>query len=321
MIKEEIKFTFNKFKVLRGVANNCIKLKIIVFSYEPDKTDMKTTMKFTFLALLCMGTATGLKAQGIKMPAASSEQTIIQDFGLGRITVKYSRPNTKGRTVFGKMEPYGAVWRTGANSATVITFTEDVTFAGKPVPAGEYALFTIPGKEEWTVILNKTTKQWGAYEYKEADDFLRVRVKAGNGKDKVETFTIDFTDVFPTKAVMQIAWENTIVKVDLTTDIDAKVMASIDEAMKGEKKPYFAAAQYYFENGKDLNKALEWMNAAEVTDPTGPWTKLWKGRMQLKNGDKKGAAESAEAGIKLATEAKIPEYIRLNTELLMQAKK
>jgi len=150
---------------------------------------------------------------------------------------------------------------------------------------------------------------------------LRVRVKAGNGKDKVETFTIGFTDVFPTKAVLQIAWENTIVKVDLTTDIDAKVMASIDEAMKGEKKPYFAAAQYYFENGKDLNKALEWMNAAEVADPTGPWTKLWKGRMQLKNGDKKGAAESAEAGIKLATEAKIPEYIRLNTELQMQAKK
>lgn len=271
--------------------------------------------------MLCLSISAGLNAQGIKMPQASSGQTVIQDFGLGKITVKYSRPNTKGRTVFGELEPYGSVWRTGANSATVISFTEDVTFEGKPVPAGEYALFSIPEKGEWTIILNKTTKQWGAYEYKEADDFLRVKVKAGSNKDKVETFTIGFTNVLPTKAELQLSWGNTVINVNLTTEIDAKVMASIDEAMKGEKKPYFQAAQYYFENGKDLNKAIEWMNAAEIEDPKGPWTRLWKGRMQLKNGDKKGAAESAATGIKLATEMKNPEYIRLNTELLVQAKK
>jgi len=282
---------------------------------------MKTITKITFLLLLCLCIDTTLKAQGLKLPAASSGQTIIQEFGLGKITVKYSRPNTKGRAIFGKMEPYGTVWRTGANSATVISFTDEVTFAGKPVPAGEYALFTIPEKGEWTVILNKITKQWGAYEYKEAEDFLRVKVKATSTKEKTETFNISFTDVFPTKATLQLAWENTSVNIDLTTEIDAKVMASIDEAMKGEKKPYFAAAQYYFENGKDLKKALEWMNAAELADPKGPWTKLWKGRVQLKNGDKKGAAESAAAGIKLATESNNPEYVRLNTELLIEAKK
>jgi hypothetical protein len=282
---------------------------------------MKTISKITLLFLLCLCIDTTLQAQALKLPAASSGQTIIQDFGLGKITVKYARPNAKGRAIFGKMEPFGTVWRTGANNATVISFTEDVTFAGKPVPAGEYALFTIPDKAEWTIILNKTTKQWGAYEYKEADDLLRVKVKTGSTKDKVETFSISFTNVFPTKADLELAWENTVVKVGLTTDIDAKVMASIDEAMKGEKKPYFAAAQYYFENGKDLNKALEWMNAAEIADPKGPWTKLWKGRMQLKNGDKKGAAETAAAGIKLATEAKNAEYVRLNTELLVEAKK
>jgi hypothetical protein len=282
---------------------------------------MKAIVKITALLMLCLSISTGLNAQGIKMPQASSGQTLIQDFGLGQITVKYSRPNTKGRTVFGELEPYGTVWRTGANSATVITFTEDVTFAGKPVPAGEYALFSIPEKGEWTVILNKTTKQWGAYEYKEADDFLRVKVKAGTSKDKAETFTIGFINVLPTTAQLQLAWGNTVVNIDLTTEIDAKVMASIDEAMKGEKKPYFQAAQYYYENGKDLNKAIEWMNAAEIADPKGPWTRLWKGRMQLKNGDKKGAAESAAIGIKLATEMKNPEYIRLNTELLVQAKK
>lgn len=282
---------------------------------------MKTTLKITMLLILALCLQTELKAQGIKMPQASSGQTIIQDFGLGKITVKYSRPNTRGRKVFGELEPYGAVWRTGANSATVITFTEAVTFEGKPVPAGEYALFTIPGKDGWTVILNKTTQQWGAYDYKEADDVLRVTVKPATLKDKVESFKIDFADVNPTKAVLTLAWGNTLVPVSLTTDVDTKVMASIDEAMKGDKKPYFAAAQYYFENGKDLNKALEWMNAAEAADQKGPWIRLWKGRVQLKMGDKKGAAASAEAGIKLAEEVKNPEYVRLNTALLAEAKK
>jgi len=280
---------------------------------------MKTTLKVALSIALAICMNSEMKAQGIKMPQPSSGQTIIQDFGLGTITVKYARPNTKGRKVFGELEPYGSVWRTGANNATVISFTEDVTFEGQPVPAGEYALFTIPGKSEWTVILNKGTKQWGAYEYKEAEDFLRVKVKPTVLKDKAETFTIEFANVFPTKGQLQLSWDNTAVAVNLTTDIDTKVMASIEEAMKGEKKPYFQAAQYYLENGKDLNKALEWMTAAD--DNKSPWFILWKGRTQLKMGDKKGAAISAEEGIKRATAIKNPEYIRLNTELLALTKK
>ena len=282
---------------------------------------MKTTLKFTLCLILALGLGADLKAQGFKMPQPSSGQTIIQDFGLGQITVKYSRPNTKGRKVFGELEPYGAVWRTGANGATTIAFSEAVTLEGKPVPAGEYALFTIPGKDEWTVILNKVTKQWGAYEYKEAEDFLRIKVKPVTTKEKTETFAINFINVLPTKGQLQLAWENTAVVINMATEIDAKVMTGIDEAMKGEKKPYMQSAIYYFENGKDLNKALEWMNAAEAADPKAPWVKLWKGRMQLKSGDKKGAAVTAEAGIKAATVMNNQEYIRLNTELLALTKK
>ncbi|KIO76387.1 hypothetical protein TH53_15695 [Pedobacter lusitanus] len=283
---------------------------------------MKTLLKTTLLVALAISLNADLKAQGLNLPQPSSGQTVIQDFGLGKITVKYSRPNTKGRKVFGDLEPYGSVWRTGANSATTISFTENVTLEGQPVTAGDYALFTIPGKTEWTVILNKDTKQWGAYEYKESDDVLRFKVKPAVAKDKTETFTIAFAEVSPTKAVMQLLWDNTVVPVNLTTDIDAKVMANIDEAMKGEKKPYMQSAIYYLENGKDLNKAMEWMNAADAADAgKSPWVKLWKGRVQLKMGDKKGAAESAAAGIKIATEIKNPEYIRLNTALLADAKK
>lgn len=282
---------------------------------------MKTTIKTLVALAIALSLNTELQAQGLKMPQASSGQTISQNFGLGKITVTYSRPNTKGRQIFGALEPYGSVWRTGANSATLISFTEPVKFGGTEVAAGEYGLFTIPGKGEWTVILNKGAKQWGAYEYKESDDVLRFKVKPTTLKEKVETFSIQFANVYPTAAKMQLMWENTLVSIDLATDIDAKVMASIEEAMKGDKKPYFQAAQYYFENGKDLNKAMEWMNAADANNTTQPWVKLWKGRVQLKMGDKKGAAKTAEEGLKIATEIKNQEYIRLTTALIAEAKK
>lgn len=271
------------------------------------------------IAVLCFASASN--AQGLKMPQASSTQVITQEFGLGQISLTYSRPSVKGRVIFGGLVPFGSVWRTGANNATVIKFTDDVKMNGNVIPAGEYGLFTIPGKDEWTVIISKGSKQWGSYAYKEADDLVRFKVKPTLLKDKVETFTIHFTHVYPTSAQMLLTWDNTSVAVDLTVDIDAKVMANIETAMAGDKKPYFQAAQYYFENGKDLKKALEWVNAAEAADQKAPWIKLWKARMQLKSGDKKGAAATAAAGVKVAKEANNEEYVKLNTDLLAEASK
>ncbi len=279
---------------------------------------MKLRFKTIAMVLAFLGLQEGVSAQGL-MPAASSTQTVVQDFGLGKVTLSYSRPNVKGRTVFGGMEPYGAVWRTGANTATTLTFTDEVTIGGKTLPAGEYALFTIPGQQEWTIILNQNPKQWGAYTYKESDDVLRFKVKPVLLKDKVETFTIQFANMYPTKGQIQLMWENTLVSFDLSTDIDARVMAGIEKAMTGEKKPYFQAAQYYFENGKDLQQALNWVNEAEKESPKAPWIKLWKGRIQLKMGDRSGAKVTAQAGIDAAKEANNEEYIRLNTQLLKQA--
>jgi hypothetical protein len=271
------------------------------------------------IGILCFTMQTS--AQGLKMPQASSTQTLVQDFGLSKITVVYSRPNIRGRVIFGGLVPYGEVWRTGANSATLIKLSEEITIEGKNIPAGEYGLFTIPGKNEWTIIISKGSKQWGAYSYKEADDLVRFKVKSTSLKDKVETFTIQFTNLYQTSGSLQLAWENTSVSLNLTTDIDARVMASIEEAMKGQKKPYMQAAQYYLTNNKDLNKALEWANAAEVEDQKAPWVKYWKARIQLKTGDKKAAAATAEAGVKLAQEAKNNEYVKLNNAILTEAKR
>lgn len=282
---------------------------------------MKSTIKLILVLFVLVTLGENLQAQGLKLPQPSTPQTVTQDFGLGKITLSYSRPNVKGRKIFGGLEPYDKVWRTGANSATVIKFTDAVKIEGKDLAAGEYALFTIPGKTEWTIIFNKGVKEWGAYTYSEANDVLRVKVKPIVLKDKVETFTIQFANVYDTSAQLQLAWENTLVSVNLTTSVDERVMANIAEAMKGEKKPYFQSAIYYYSNGKDLKTALAWMNEAEKQMTDAPWVKLWKGRVQLKMGDKAGAAKTAQEGIDIATKIKNDEYIRLNTQLLAEAKK
>lgn len=282
---------------------------------------MKLSIKSVLLFVALLGAADFANAQEAKFPQPSSGQTIIQDFGLGKITLIYSRPNVKGRKIFGGMEPLGTVWRNGANAATRIKFTDAVKIEGKDLAAGEYGLFSIPGKNEWTVIFSKTPDQWGAYTYKESDDVLRVKVKTIALKDKVETLTMQFAAVTETSAALSMMWENSAYTINITTSIDEKVMANIAEAMKGEKKPYFNAALYYFQNGKDLKQALAWMTEAEKSDQKAPWFKLWKGRIQLKMGDKAAAATTAQQGIDAAKAQNIDEYVRLNTELLAQAKK
>ncbi|MDA9555758.1 DUF2911 domain-containing protein [Pelobium sp.] len=277
---------------------------------------MKKLFKTLVVSIALLSVSYLANAQNAMMPQPSSGQTIIQDFGLGKVMISYSRPNVKGRKIFGSLEPFGQVWRTGANSATTINFTDEVMMAGNKVPAGKYALFTIPGKDEWTIILNKTAEQWGAYDYKKEDDLLRFTVKPSVLKTPVETFIIQFLNVKPGSMTMNLSWENTSINIPLTIDYDAKVMANIEKAMAGDKKPYFAAAQYYYENNKDLKKALEWINEAEKTDLKAPWFKLWKARILLKSGDKTAAAAVASEGVKLAKASNNDEYVRLNQEVL-----
>jgi hypothetical protein len=254
-------------------------------------------------------------------PAPSSTQTIVQNFGLGKIILTYSRPNVKGRKIFGYTEPYNAVWRTGANAATTITFTDDVTLEGHKVAAGTYGLFSIPGQDQWTIILNKTAKQWGAYDYKAADDYLRFTVKPAQLQENVETLTLQFTNVFPTSADLNLLWEHTALVVHLTTDIDARVMARIDSAMQTANKPYYDAIIYYWNNNKDMDKALPWAIALQQAPGFPPYVvKLWLARVELKKGDKAAAIKTAQEGVAAAQTANSTEYTRLNTEVITAAK-
>ena len=281
---------------------------------------MKQIIKTLSIALVLFASINVEKVQAQLMPNPSSGQTIIQEFGLGKVTLTYNRPNTKGRKIFGALETYGSVWRTGANNAPTITFTDEVSFGGKTVPAGKYSLFTIPNKEEWIIILNKTAEQWGAYDYKEADDVLRITVKPTTTKSLMETFTVGFSNVKAGSMSLDLVWEKTAVSVPLMVNYDGKVMANIEKGMAGDKKPYFAASQYYYDNNKDIKKALEWINEAEKADAKAPWVKLWKAKIQLKAGDKEGAKATAEAGLKLAQDIKNEEYIRLHQTFLTQIK-
>lgn len=255
----------------------------------------------------------------MKIPASSPGQRIEQDFGLGMISVKYYRPNTKGRKIFNGMEPYGIVWRTGANNATIIQLTDTIQVEGHTLQPGAYSLFSIPDANEWTVIFNKNIDQWGAYSYDEKQDVLRVKVKPAKLNTKIETLTIQFADVHEEDCLLQIQWENTGINLHLTTDVDNRIMANIQEAMKGEKKPYYMSAIWCYNHNRNIDQALQWMQEADKAMPQAYNVKYWLARLQLKMGDKKSAIASANEGLKLASEENNAEYIRLNKEVLRDA--
>jgi len=280
---------------------------------------MKNTI-VCFIVLLGLG-GFGVAAQDLRIPEPSTSQKIDQEFGLGRIMITYSRPNTKGRKIIGEIEPYGLVWRTGANSATKVKLTDTVEIEGHPLAPGEYALFTIPRANEWTVIFNKTADQWGAYAYDSTKDVLRFNVKPGKLDKKLETFTIQFANMVTDHGELQVLWENTVLSLHLVTDVDARVMANIDQAMQGDKKPYYRASIYYYNHQKDMQKALAWMQQWDKVQPNAYNVKYWLAKIQLKAGDKAGAIVSANEGLKLAMAEPNAEYIRMNKEVLADAGK
>lgn len=255
----------------------------------------------------------------VKLPPASSTQTVTQGLGIKTVTLTYQRPNANGRVVFGELVPYGEVWRTGANNIPNLTFEGEVTIQGHKVAAGTYGLFTIPNKDKWTVILSKNPKQWGSYQYNQAEDVLRFDVKPAKLPKKVETFTIAFENVTTKSSDITIAWENTQIAFNISVDQSAEIMESIDAAMQGEKKPYFQAAQYYFNNNLDINKAVEWVKLADQGD-SAPYIKYWKARILAKAGQNAEAKQAAQEGIDIATKTNNSEYIKLNTQVLRSIK-
>ena len=256
----------------------------------------------------------------VELPQLSPTQTLTQNFGLGTITLVYSRPSIKGRTLFQEnsdLAPVGKLWRTGANAATKLTFTDRVNFGGKDLDTGSYALYTIPGKTEWEIILNKGITNGGTDGYKESEDVVRFKVPVMNMPGTtVETFTMDFGNLKAESCDLTLIWGSTFVNIPITTKVVDRIRTQVESALQGNDKPYWQAANFYYTYDKNYSKALENVNHAIETNQDAYYMFMMKARIQKELGDKTGAKTSAEKCIQLATAAKNDDYVKQGNEFL-----
>ncbi len=260
-------------------------------------------------------------AQTLTTPQPSPTQTIKQNFGLSNIELSYSRPGMKGRKIFGDLVPYGKVWRTGANNATTLTFADDVTIGNTTVKAGKYGLVTIPEKKNWTIIITKQLDVTSPAAYKQDQDVVRVEASTMNMGESMESFTMQFANVKPNTCELHMMWDKTAVSLPITTEVEKKVVAQIDQLMNKDNRPYFTAAMYYMETGKDLNQALAWFDKGVELQPNAFWIHHQRANCLAKLGKKDEAKVAAEKSKALATEQKNDDYVKLNEKLLAELDK
>lgn len=283
-------------------------------------------MKKTIVLIALAFVAWVSQAQ-VQIPGASSQASVSTQVGLTDIKIDYFRPKAKGRKIFGTdasvLVPYDKIWRTGANNGTKITFSDDVTVQGTKVAKGEYLIYTWPGATEWTVALYKDVNLGGnTGGYDKAQEAANFKVKSEKLTEKVELLTFNITDISEDNksAKIQMAWENTSVKFGVVVDYEAKVMKSIEESTVVNPNNYFQAAVYYLETGKDLNKALEFINKALEGRDGQFWVLHQKAKIQKGLGDKAGAIATANASMEKAKAANNRDYVMMNESLIKSLK-
>jgi len=273
-------------------------------------------MKNLFAVLFLVAfTAYSVEAQ-IKTPSASPSAKIEQTVGLTDVTIEYSRPSAKGRTIFGAdgLVPDGKLWRTGANTVTRITFSKDVMIEGKELKAGKYGVLTLPNSSSWAVnFYAHESNGWSSYT--EKTPTLTVNVTPKRINSSIETFTISVDNLKSDGATINLGWVNTMVPIKLGTNADKTVMANIEKVMAGPSAgDYYNAANYYFTAGKDLKQALTWINKATE----GPDKKFWqikkKSEILGALGMNKEAIEAAKVSLDLATTAGNDDYVKMNAD-------
>ncbi|NBT88218.1 MAG: DUF2911 domain-containing protein [Flavobacteriaceae bacterium] len=276
--------------------------------------------KLIFSLLLTVACSFGALAQ-IQTPAASPEQTLTQSVGLSSVTVQYSRPAMRGRTIFGDLVPMDKLWRTGANKNTLVTFESDATVGGSPLKAGTYALYTVPSKDEWTVYFYTDTENWGLPKPWDENKIAAVyKVKAQSLDSSVESFTITIDKVTDSGAHLTISWENTSVAIPFGFDTESAVMQTIERTMNGPAAgDYYQAAVYYLNADKDINKAKTWIDKAiAMSEKPAYWYYRQKALIYAKSGDKKGAIAAAERSMELAQAAGSQDYVAMNKKSLAE---
>ena len=259
----------------------------------------------------------------IETPAPSPFSRLEQVVGLTDVAIEYSRPATRGREIYGNLVPYDELWRTGANKNTIISFSTDVTIAGQTLKAGDYAIFTKPGKESWIVYFYSDSDNWGTpqtWDQAKIAALATVSVVKMPAEMAVESFTITIDDIKSGGANLSILWSNVYVAVPFQVPSDAAVVASIDETLSGPSaNDYYTAAVYYLDTNKDIAVAKEYMDKAMtmIEEP-----RFWQLRQQslilAKAGDTAGAIKAAKASLQGASVAGNKDYIKLNKDSLKE---
>jgi tetratricopeptide (TPR) repeat protein len=281
-------------------------------------------MKYTLTFICILSWSLFGFAQKLKTPTLSPFTKISQEIGLTEVSLEYSRPSAKGRTVFNDLVPYGKIWRTGANASTKITINEPVRIGGKSVQTGTYALYTIPGKEIWTIIIHANTKlrSLAGDAYNQADDVFRFEVESKKLDHYVETFTLQFSDLQSDSCNLQLIWENTLINIPIEVEVDSKIEKQMTEFMKNPEsiphRTYFEAAQYYLNNEKDLNEALSFINEALEKSPKNFRYGLLKAKILNKSGDREAALVTVDKAHTWAKDANNANYME-QTELFKQS--
>lgn len=275
-----------------------------------------------FLTVLVMFTLFfSMKAQ-VKTPAPSPFSKLEQKVGLTDVTLEYSRPGVKGRTIFGDLVPFGKIWRTGANARTKITFSTDVTIEGQLLKAGSYSIFTFPNAESWEVIFYSDGKTSGTPKDLDAKFIAaKATAKVYPIPFDVETFTMDINNITHDGARLEIIWEKTWVGLDFSVPTDKIVLASIEDTLKGASgADFYASAVYYLQTGKDINQAKTWIDKAISMsgDKVPFWQLRQKSLIYAKAGDKTGAIAVAKESLAKAKAAGNDDYVKLNTDSLKE---
>ena len=271
-------------------------------------------MRYIFiLSFLLLAFTT--QAQQLKVPTLSPFAEIKQEVGLTEISLSYARPSAKGRQVFGQLVPFDEMWRTGANASTKLTVSEAVKIAGNKLAAGTYALYTIPGEKEWTIIVHKKTnfRSISGNRVKPENDAFRFQVKPTVNPLHVETFTIQFTDIHTKGCQIQLAWENTIVSFPIEMQVDEQIDAQIASLLEKPEEmghfDYFRAAEYYLHNDKNLNQAHTWIDAALQKSEHNFRYGLLKSKIYTAQGQSEKAIQAVTIANEWATAAKNNNYI------------
>ncbi len=279
---------------------------------------MKTMM---MLAIGAAFLTSSLTAQ-VNLPAPSPTQTIQQDFGMGEVELTYSRPSLKGRPVFEVNSPIGPLdkpWRTGANAATKITFSDEVMVGDKTLKSGSYVIYTVPGKSGWKVVLSKGKVYPGQEGFTTDNDVVALIASPQKMAAKVETFTMQFANIMPESCDLQLMWSNTLVSFPIKTDIKTKLRKQVETALASDKKPYYDAATFYYQWEKNLPKALENINKAVEENKTAFWMFMLKARIQKDMGDVADAKATAYKVTELAKAAKNDDYVKQASDLFKKS--